>query len=169
MMMLAAITAGAKGKADWKGRVVDQNGEPVEYANVVVLSKADSSVVCGTVTAEDGSFDIETSETDGIMMVAMIGYRTIYLAPVNGAVITLLEDVNLLEGAVATAIMPKTKLTGGPADQRTRLSAGERGHGQRRAGQDSRRHTGPERTGGHRQRHPSGLYKRKEDDGHQRA
>ena len=112
MMLLAALTAGAKGKADWKGKVIDQSGEPVEYANVVVLSKADSSVVCGTVTAEDGSFNIVTSETDGIMMVAMIGYQTIYLVPVDGAVITLLEDVNMLEGAVATAIMPKTKLTG---------------------------------------------------------
>ena len=112
MMLIGAVTAGAKGKSDWKGRVIDQKGEPVEYANVVVLSKADSSVVCGTVTAEDGSFNIVTSETDGIMMVAMIGYQTIYMVPVDGAVITLLEDVNMLEGAVVTAIMPKTKLTG---------------------------------------------------------
>ena len=112
MMLLAAMTAGAKGKSDWKGRVVDQKGEPVEYANVVVLSKVDSSVVCGTVTAEDGSFNIATSETDGIMMVAMIGYGTQYLAPVDGAVITLIEDAVMLEGAVATAVMPKTKLTG---------------------------------------------------------
>ena len=112
MMLIGAVTAGAKGKSDWKGRVIDQKGEPVEYANVVVLSKADSSVVCGTVTAEDGSFNIVTTETDGIMMVAMIGYQTIYMVPVDGAVITLLEDVNMLEGAVVTAIMPKTKLTG---------------------------------------------------------
>ena len=112
MMLIGAVTAGAKGKSDWKGRVIDQKGEPVEYANVVVLSKADSSVVCGTVTAEDGSFNVVTSETDGIMMVAMIGYQTIYMVPVDGAVITLLEDVNMLEGAVVTAIMPKTKLTG---------------------------------------------------------
>ncbi|MBP5537030.1 MAG: carboxypeptidase regulatory-like domain-containing protein, partial [Bacteroidales bacterium] len=112
MMLLAAMTAGAKGKSDWKGRVIDQKGEPVEYANVVVLSKADSSVVCGTVTAEDGSFNIVTNETDGIMMVAMIGYGTQYLVPVDGAVITLIEDAVMLEGAVATAVMPKTKLTG---------------------------------------------------------
>ena len=112
MMLIGAITAGAKGKSDWKGRVIDQKGEPVEYANVVVLSKADSSVVCGTVTAQDGSFNIVTTETDGIMMVAMIGYQTQYMTPVDGAVITLLEDVNLLEGALVTAVMPKTKITG---------------------------------------------------------
>ena len=112
MMLLAALSAGAKGKGDWKGKVVDQNGAPVEYANVAVLSRADSTVVCGTVTGEDGTFNIITDETDGIMMVAILGYRTVYLAPVDGAVITLTEDAALLQGAVATAIMPKTKLTG---------------------------------------------------------
>ncbi|MBP5637729.1 MAG: TonB-dependent receptor [Bacteroidales bacterium] len=112
MMLIAAVSAFAKGKADWAGKVVDENGEPVAYANVAVLSKADSTVVCGTVTAEDGTFYISTSETDGIMMVAMLGYKTVYITPENNAVITLLDDTMMLEGAVATAIMPKTKLTG---------------------------------------------------------
>ena len=112
MMLLAAFSAVAKGKGDWKGKVVDQNGNPVEYANVAVLSKADSTVVCGTVTDGDGTFNLVTDETDGIMMVAILGYRTVYLAPVDGAVITLAEDAAMLQGAVATAVMPKTKLTG---------------------------------------------------------
>ena len=106
MMLIAAVSAFAKGKADWAGKVVDENGEPVAYANVAVLSKADSTVVCGTVTAEDGTFYISTSETDGIMMVAMLGYKTVYITPENNAVITLLDDTMMLEGAVATAIMP---------------------------------------------------------------
>ena len=109
-MLLAAASAFAKG--DWKGKVVDQNGEPVAYANVAVLSRADSTVVCGTVTEEDGTFNIITSEKDGIMMVAMLGYKTVYLSPVDGKVITLLEDTAVLQSAVASAIMPKTKLTG---------------------------------------------------------
>lgn len=33
-MMLAAFTAAAK--QDWKGKVVDEKGEPVAYANVAV-------------------------------------------------------------------------------------------------------------------------------------
>lgn len=110
MMVLTAFTASAK--KDWKGRVVDQNGEPVAYANVAVLSKADSTVVCGAVTEEDGTFNIVTSENDGIMMVAMLGYKTVYLTPVDGMTVTLLDDTAMLEGAVATAIMPKTQLTG---------------------------------------------------------
>ena len=111
-LTLVMIGLPALAKGDWKGKVVDENGEVVPYANVVILSKADSTVVCGTVTADDGTFNIVTSETDGIMMVAMIGYKTVYLAPVDGAVITLEPDTVMLEGAAISAVMPKTKLTG---------------------------------------------------------
>ena len=110
--MLAVVALPALAKGDWKGKVVDEAGNPVPYANVAVLSKSDSTVVCGVVTQEDGTFNIVTNETDGIMMVAMLGYKTVYLAPVDGAVITLSDDMQMLEGAVASAVMPKTKLTG---------------------------------------------------------
>ena len=110
MAILAALTASAKG--DWRGKVVDEKGEPVAYANVAVLSKADSTVLCGAVTEEDGTFNIVTRESDGIMMVAMIGYRTQYLKPVDGMVITMKDDTAMLEGAMIREFMPKTKLTG---------------------------------------------------------
>ena len=106
MVSFAVFAAG-----DWRGKVVDQNGEPVAYANVAILSQADSTVLCGITTEEDGTFTIVTKETEGIMMVAMLGYQTVYLDPVDGAVITLKEDATMLESAVATAVMPKTKLT----------------------------------------------------------
>ena len=110
MMILAGLTANAK--KDWKGKVVDEKGEPVAYANVAVLSPTDSSVVCGAVTEEDGTFSIVTKENEGIMMVAMLGYQTRYFTPIDGMVITLIEDSDLLQGAIAMAVMPKTKLTG---------------------------------------------------------
>lgn len=110
MMALVCLTASAK--KDWKGKVIDEKGAPVAYANVAVLSKADSTVVCGAVTGEDGTFNIVTQENDGIMMVAMIGYQTAYVKPVNGMVITLKNDAAVLQSATVQAIMPKTKITG---------------------------------------------------------
>ena len=110
MMMLAAASAFAN--KDWKGKVVDSNGEPVAYANVAVLSQADSTVLCGAVTEEDGTFNIVTPEKGGIMMVAMVGYKTIYISPKEDVVIMLTEDTSVLQSAVASAIMPKTRLTG---------------------------------------------------------
>ena len=65
---------------DWKGRVTDNAGEPVAYANVVLLSRTDSTVVNGTVTDESGSYVLPTDE-DGILMVAMMGYITMYAEP----------------------------------------------------------------------------------------
>ncbi|MBQ9597267.1 MAG: outer membrane beta-barrel protein, partial [Bacteroidales bacterium] len=112
LLMIAVMALPCLAKGDWRGKVVDDKGEPVAYANVAVLSKTDSTVVCGVVTQEDGTFNLVTNETDGIMMVAMLGYKTVYLAPVDGAVITLSDDTQMLEGAVASAVMPKTKLTG---------------------------------------------------------
>ena len=112
LFVFATIAFPVLAKEDWRGRVVDEKGEPVAYANVAVLSKTDSTVLCGVVTEEDGTFNIVTDETDGVMMVAMLGYKTVYLAPVDGAVITLTDDTQMLEGAVASAVMPKTKLTG---------------------------------------------------------
>ena len=43
MAALLPIVTFAAG--DWKGKVVDEKGEPVSFANVVVLSKTDSTVV----------------------------------------------------------------------------------------------------------------------------
>ena len=77
LLMLAVVAIPALAKGDWKGKIVDEKGEPVAYANVAVLSKTDSTVVCGVVTQEDGTFNIVTSEMDGIMMVAMLGYKTV--------------------------------------------------------------------------------------------
>ena len=109
-LLLTAISVYAK--KDWDGRVVDENGEPVAYATVYVMSPADSTVLCGTTTAEDGTFHIKTDETGGLMVVEMLGYKTQTFQPANGIVIRLEADSFFLEGAVATAIMPKTKLTG---------------------------------------------------------
>lgn len=93
-----------------KGRVVDASGEPVPYANVALLSKADSTIVSGTVTGEDGTFSI-ASEEDRILMVAMLGYETMYLTPSENMTVKLKEDSTVLEGAVSTGMMVKTRVT----------------------------------------------------------
>ena len=112
LILLLMVSTFVSAKNDWKGKVVDEKGEPVAYANVAVLSPVDSSVVCGAVTEEDGSFYIVTDVKDGIMMVVMLGYQTQYLPPVDGVLVRLVEDAAMWEGAVVSAVMPKTKLTG---------------------------------------------------------
>ena len=93
-----------------KGRVLDVENNPVAYANVALLSKVDSTVVNGTITGEDGTFAI-AADDDGILMVAMLGYETMYIMPSEGMTVTLKEDSTMLEGAVSTGMMVKTRVT----------------------------------------------------------
>ena len=44
--LLISLTAQAKTQ-DWGGRVIDENGEPMPYVNVVLLSLPDSVFVQG--------------------------------------------------------------------------------------------------------------------------
>lgn len=52
------------------GKLIDENSQPLPYANVVVLSLPDSAFVNGTVSGEDGSFKlgghIEKSDSENI-------------------------------------------------------------------------------------------------------
>lgn len=107
---LLSVTAFASG--DWYGKVVDEKGEPMEFANVVALSKADSTIVAGVTTAEDGSFTIVTDGKDQLLMVSMIGYETQYLNPSDNITIKMSPDTEFLEGAVVSIILPKTTLSG---------------------------------------------------------
>lgn len=109
---LALFPAIISTATDWKGKVVNDNGEPVPFANVAVLSKSDSTIVAGTTTLEDGSFTINSDGKDYILMVSMIGYKTGYINDAGNTTITLSSDVEYLEGAVVSAVIPKTKLTG---------------------------------------------------------
>ena len=93
-----------------KGRVLDMDNKPVAYANVALLSKADSTVVSGTITGDDGTFAL-AADKDGILMVAMLGYETVYLTPSEDMQVTLKEDSAMLDGAVSTGMMVKTRVT----------------------------------------------------------
>ncbi|MBQ0127482.1 MAG: outer membrane beta-barrel protein [Bacteroidales bacterium] len=107
---LLPMVASAAG--DWKGKVTDDKGEPVAFANVVALSRTDSTVVAGSTTAEDGTFNIVTDGKDQLLMVSMIGYKTLYVAAADNMTVTLHEDAQYLEGAAVSAVIPKTTLTG---------------------------------------------------------
>ncbi len=59
------------------GKIVDAKGEPLTFANVVLLNRTDSAFVKGAVSGEDGSFAIDSSCNGGIIKVTSVGYKTI--------------------------------------------------------------------------------------------
>ena len=60
----------------YKGRVVDDKGEPAEYANVVLLSPTDSSFLAGGVSNESGYFVIPCNARRVIAKVTYVGYKS---------------------------------------------------------------------------------------------
>ena len=61
-----------------KGRLIDNQNLPVAYANVSLLSPADSSLIGGGVSNENGDFVIPTEAYRVIVKCTFIGYRTLF-------------------------------------------------------------------------------------------
>ena len=60
-----------------KGRLIDNQNQPVAYANVSLLSPADSSLIGGGVSNENGDFVIPTEAYRVIVKCTFIGYKTL--------------------------------------------------------------------------------------------
>lgn len=59
------------------GRVIDEQGQPIAFATVVARSITDSSIIEGTITIDDGSFELKDRTTPPILLtVSFVGYAT---------------------------------------------------------------------------------------------
>ena len=64
--------------ARFKGIVVDEDGEPLEFANVSLLASDDSTELCHGVTTASGRFVIPYEPQTVIMQVTYVGYKPAY-------------------------------------------------------------------------------------------
>ena len=97
---------------DWGGRVIDENGEPLPYVNVVLLSLPDSAFVQGAMTDEQGVFKIVTDVNQGLFKVTCMGYQTLYVNAGQNLTIQMKEDTQLLGEVVVKSQLPKTHVKG---------------------------------------------------------
>ena len=108
---MMAVTALAKAP-DMIGTVLDENGQPMPFVNVVLLTLPDSTFVQGAMTDEQGHFHIVTPENDGLLKVSSIGYETQYLNPMDGLIIRMNEASLMLGEVVVKSQLPKTRVKG---------------------------------------------------------
>lgn len=96
------------------GKLIDENSQPLPYANVVLLSLPDSAFVSGTVSGEDGTFTLEATSQNQIVKISSIGYKTVYkpTVPANIGIVQLASDAQLLGEVVVKADLPKMQLKG---------------------------------------------------------
>ena len=90
------------------GQVTDEQGQPVSYANVVLLSLPDTTFVDGGVTDSAGVFNIATEYPDALLRVSSVGYRTAIVPVGKGLIIRLEEETELLDEVVIKSTLPKT-------------------------------------------------------------
>ena len=110
--MMMSQTAQSKTQ-DVGGRVIDQNGEPLGFVSVALLT-ADSTYIQGATSDENGAFMIQATDACCILRLSYIGYRTQYINVKGSDVgtIQMEEDQPLLSEIIVKGQMPKTKLTG---------------------------------------------------------
>ena len=60
------------------GTIIDEQGQPVAFANVALLYPTDSILLCGGVSNEAGKFVIPYSQSTVIARISYVGYKTIY-------------------------------------------------------------------------------------------
>ena len=71
-LVLAALQTNASAQSI-KGRVIDENNEPLAYANVM-LQKADSTYISGALTDTLGVFVLEAAPHAAMVHISFIGY-----------------------------------------------------------------------------------------------
>ena len=100
---------------DIKGKIVDEKGQPLAFANVVLLNRQDSAFVKGVVSGEDGHFAIDSPCNNGIIKVSSVGYKTVCKDCVgeNMGIVKMVTDTKMLGEVVVKSSLPKTILKNG--------------------------------------------------------
>jgi hypothetical protein len=95
------------------GRIIDENVQPLPFANVVLLSLPDSTFVQGAVSDINGQFSIEAKQAQGLLKVSSIGYVSQFINCLGGNVgdIKMIPDQHLLNEVEVTASRPTYKMT----------------------------------------------------------
>ncbi len=60
------------------GTIIDEQSQPVAYANIALLNPADSTLLSGGVSNESGYFAIPYEQEKTLIRISYVGYRTIY-------------------------------------------------------------------------------------------
>ena len=96
------------------GTIIDEQGQPVAYANVAILNPADSTLLSGGVSNESGYFAVPYEQEHVLARISYVGYKTIYQLCDKEEVgtIRMRPDNYTLNGVVVQGERPKVVLQG---------------------------------------------------------
>jgi len=96
------------------GTIIDENRQPVPYANIYLLHPSDSTVIGGGVSNEAGVFVIPYELPTVLARVSFVGYRTTYRMCSKEQVgfIQIKPEAQTIKGILVTGERPKVQLQG---------------------------------------------------------
>ena len=91
-----------------KGRVLDEKNKPMAFANVTLLSVADSSYINGGVCNDNGDIVIPCSQKEVLAKISFVGYKTQFCRCYNGnlGTIKMKEDNIKLRNVKVKGVLP---------------------------------------------------------------
>lgn len=114
LLLAAFLTAVSVDAQQLKGRVADAQGEPIAFANVVLL-RADSTFVSGNVSDEAGNFSLDLAGNPALLKVSYIGYQDAFVSltgETDLGTVQLQEAATALGEVVVRGTIPVTRLKG---------------------------------------------------------
>ena len=96
------------------GTIIDENRQPVPYANVYLLHPSDSTIIGGGVSNEAGVFVIPYEQPTVLTRISYVGYKTVYRLCNNEQVgtIQIKPETMTIKGVVVSGERPKVQLQG---------------------------------------------------------
>ncbi len=87
------------------GRLVDEKGQPLEYANIIVMDPRDSTLLTHGVSNASGIFVIPVEREKVIARISHVGYKTVYkpCKTVRIGTIKMEPEITRLQETVVTA------------------------------------------------------------------
>ena len=96
------------------GTIIDEQGQPIPYANIAVLNPTDSTLLGGGVSNESGYFAVPIEQDKVLARISYVGYKTVYRQCNKSEVgtIRMQPDNYTLNGVVVQGERPKVMLQG---------------------------------------------------------
>ncbi len=96
------------------GTIIDEQGQPIAYANIAILNPADSTLLCGGVSNESGVFVIPIDQPNILARISYVGYKTIYKQcnSTEVGMIWMRPETQRLGEVVVQSILPSTRIEG---------------------------------------------------------
>lgn len=101
-----------------RGQVFNERGEKLAYANVILLTKSDSTFISGAVTTDDGQFLLtnptKISLDECLIRISSIGYKSRYMnLHEDMGNITLTENIHKLDEVIVSNKRPVIRMERG--------------------------------------------------------